>query len=928
MLKTLTRISTTVVGGLEGFFFWYGFKVAQFPWYVSIFCVVFSGLCGLGLLNYTEENNAFRLWIPSDSAFVKNYEWLQENYPPDSRYNNIIVSGDNVLTPEFLKLLLQIHNEVKKVKTQDGKTWQDLCQRIPVNPSTYLKEKVVKKPNCSSNHMDLDDLNLCQHDAYCQAFANVETDCLETGILELWGYNSSVYDNLTQEQILEDVNKDPLASQVFFNKSIEIGQYLSVVTNEETGKIVRAKAATISWFGKVNKSALTEEDMAGAEGGQAADQTTLEFEDRLRIRLEELGDELLQPQGLELFVNVARGYIDVAGEQIMNDALLMPVGFTLVGLYVMLMLGHFHCVETRAFLSGVGIAIIGLTILVTYGLCSAVGLFFGPMHNAIPFLFLGIGIDDMFVIVQSLDNLKPEERQVGNIPQNIGQTMKHAGVAITVTSITDIVVFAVGASTRLPSLQSFCLYCAVGIMAVFFFQATLFVACVALDLRRIHQHRNGVLFCYKHDSYDEPKVTEELGLRRKIFRSIGVAINNIFGKILVFLATFTLLGFGIWGMTQLETKFESSWFLPPESYVARWFDASEQYFPGDGQRVTVYITGIDYANELKSISQLTRGLENATGIVSSVNSWYPSLEAYINYKIGIAEDFEHGIPDVTLDLKDFYNYTSFFLFSPSGLAYQPNFMTSSDPLLCNETISQIDMTTFEFIHTRFDSTPDHIAAMEDIYSMISDLKFSNSVFPITQEYANWETDAVIASELYRNIGLSMACVFVTMLILLADIWGSILVMLCVMMTLVDVMGYMHFWGLTIDVVSSIVVIISIGLCVDYSAHIGHAFLTQKGSKKERSIVALQNIGPAVLNGGFSTFLALVLLVTSDSYVFSTFFKVFFLVIVFGLFHGLIFLPALLSVIGPRAYVHDDKKPKTDDVYDGDGIANPSFNTNL
>ena len=39
----------------------------------------------------------------------------------------------------------------------------------------------------------------------------------------------------------------------------------------------------------------------------------------------------------------------------------------------------------------VGVGSIGLTILVTYGLCSGFGLFFGPMHNVIPFLFLGIG---------------------------------------------------------------------------------------------------------------------------------------------------------------------------------------------------------------------------------------------------------------------------------------------------------------------------------------------------------------------------------------------------------------------------------------------------------------------------------------------------------------------------------------------------------
>ena len=76
-----------------------------------------------------------------------------------------------------------------------------------------------------------------------------------------------------------------------------------------------------------------------------------------------------------------------------------------------------------------------------------------------------------------------------------------------------------------------------------------------------------------------------------------------------------------------------------------------------------------------------------------------------------------------------------------------------------------------------------------------------------------------------------------MLILLADLWGSILVMICVLMTLIDVMGYMHFWGLTIDVVSSIIVIISIGLCVDYSAHIAHAFLTAKGKKRKNLQIA-------------------------------------------------------------------------------------------
>ena len=42
---------------------------------------------------------------------------------------------------------------------------------------------------------------------------------------------------------------------------------------------------------------------------------------------------------------------------------------------------------------------------------------------------------------------------------------------------------------------------------------------------------------------------------------------------------------------------------------------------------------------------------------------------------------------------------------------------------------------------------------------------------------------------------------------------------------------------------------------------------------ERMVATLRNIGPAVFNGGFSTFLAFVLLANSSSYGFVVFFRV-------------------------------------------------------
>ena len=103
------------------------------------------------------------------------------------------------------------------------------------------------------------------------------------------------------------------------------------------------------------------------------------------------------------------------------------------------------------------------------------------MHNIIPFLLLGIGIDDMFVIMQCYDNLSLEEMSSPDIPTRVGKTMRRAGVAITVTSLTDFMVFAIGATTVLPALRSFCLWCGVGILAVYFYQVLSRIPCSSLQ---------------------------------------------------------------------------------------------------------------------------------------------------------------------------------------------------------------------------------------------------------------------------------------------------------------------------------------------------------------------------------------------------------------------------------------------------------------
>ena len=75
----------------------------------------------------------------------------------------------------------------------------------------------------------------------------------------------------------------------------------------------------------------------------------------------------------------------------------------------------------------------------------------------------------------------------------------------------------------------------------------------------------------------------------------------------------------------------------------------------------------------------------------------------------------------------------------------------------------------------------------------------------------------------------MAAIFVIVLILLANLNICFMVLLTVVLTLVDIIGFLHFWGITIDIISCVNIVLAVGLCVDYSVHIGHAFLIASGN---------------------------------------------------------------------------------------------------
>ena len=89
--------------------------------------------------------------------------------------------------------------------------------------------------------------------------------------------------------------------------------------------------------------------------------------------------------------------------EVYGDLALVFLAITLIFLYSNLVLGSCSPVHFRAASASVGVFCVGVSVISGYGLASLFGYKLSQAHNILPFLLLGLGVDDMFVIVNCID---------------------------------------------------------------------------------------------------------------------------------------------------------------------------------------------------------------------------------------------------------------------------------------------------------------------------------------------------------------------------------------------------------------------------------------------------------------------------------------------------------------------------------------------
>ena len=177
------------------------------------------------------------------------------------------------------------------------------------------------------------------------------------------------------------------------------------------------------------------------------------------------------------------GMFDAISKDIDYDLSLIVIAIILVGLYTFFALGNCSPMYCRCLGALCGLVCIIFAYTTGFGFMFLVGYKTDGVHSLLPFLLLGIGVDDMFVMCNAVDQTDLSQSAYNRIHKALG----HAGPAITITSLTNALAFAFGALSSLEALTSFCLFATMCIVFLYIWVMTIFLCVVVWDTERVHK---------------------------------------------------------------------------------------------------------------------------------------------------------------------------------------------------------------------------------------------------------------------------------------------------------------------------------------------------------------------------------------------------------------------------------------------------------
>ena len=319
-------------------------------------CLLFVSVCSVGFVWFKSESRAVKLFIPQSSKAINDLNTAEKYFRLKTRQEIILLVATsdhpNVLSPECVRQAFKAHHAVMGLES-----YVDFCVTLKGGKAKSME------------------------------------DCMMNSPLEFLQFNESNLNNKTLVQVQNEVNRAYNSSGIlmrngrpfWYNFNRMFGGAL-----RKDGRITEAKALQMVYLMRDP----SDEDM---------NEKVLEWEKTFIDKVSSLVDTSTL-SCFEVHYSSERSLDDAIAESSGSDITLVAITFSLMCTFACVMLGKFLNPLTGHFLlANAGIFAVALGILAGFGLAMWCRVPFVSIVGVLPFLILGIGIDDMFIIVDELD---------------------------------------------------------------------------------------------------------------------------------------------------------------------------------------------------------------------------------------------------------------------------------------------------------------------------------------------------------------------------------------------------------------------------------------------------------------------------------------------------------------------------------------------
>ena len=238
----------------------------------------------------------------------------------------------------------------------------------------------------------------------------------------------------------------------------------------------------------------------------------------------------------------------------------------------------------------------------------------------------------------------------------------------------------------------------------------------------------------------------------------------------------------------------------------------------------------------------------------------------------------------------------------------------SNALAYDENAVTIKASHFRTSHTALASQADFINAYSSARRIAEEMsrRTGSDVFPYSKFYIFFDQYSTIINLTHTLLLSALLAIFLVSSVLLGSFRTGLCITSVVGMIVVDIMGIMALWGVSLNAVSLVNLVICVGIAVEFCSHIARAFmfphsgiLALAHSKYRlhgcdaRAWAALVGVGGSVFSGiTITKLIGVGVLAWTKSKIFEIYyFRMWAALVVVAATHALVCLPVVLSVAG-------------------------------